>query len=146
MAFIVIIVGIACGLGVVLANRALLEQWFRSRSWKVTTARIVEDRDEEVWVYKSAYPARQARMERVHAKSYFYRYEVGGRAYCSNRLGFGDEFIAQKHFRIGEKVNVYYDPDDPQNAVLVRNFPGSVSIGLIMVGTALGLLLRAIMT
>ena len=146
MTFVVIIAVIICGLGVILANRTLLEQWFRSRTWKATTARIVEDRDEEAWTYKSPYPAGRARWERGHAKSYFYRYEVGDHVYCSNRLGFGDEFITQMHFRIGEKVDVYYDPDNPQNAVLVRDFPGGALFGLILiVGAVLCLLLRGIM-
>jgi len=147
LSLIVIMAVMVFGVLVALANRRLIRQWYRCKSWKATTARIVDDRDESVWVYRSAYPARQARMERVHAKSYFYRYEVDGHVYCTNQLGFGDEFVTQEHFRVGEKVTAYYDPQDPPNAVLRREFPQAALIGLVSVAVAgLSVLLRAVIS
>jgi hypothetical protein len=136
---------ILLGICILLANWVIIVRWFRTRNWKPTTARIIEDHDEVVWAYKSAYPAQQAKMERSNAKSYFYRYEVEGRVYATNRLGFGGEFITQKHFRIGERVTAYYDPANPQDAVIFRNFPEGALCGLILLGVgALSLLLRAV--
>jgi hypothetical protein len=147
LSLIVIIAVMVFGVLVALSNQRLIRQWYRCKSWKATTARIVDDRDESVWAYRSAYPARQARMERVHAKIYFYRYEVDGHVYCTNQLGFGDEFVTYEHFRIGEKVTAYYDPQDPQNAVLRRGFPDAALIGLVSIGVAgLSLLLRVAMS
>ncbi len=57
-----------------------------------------------------------------------YEYQVKGKAYRSDRYSFdtvgGSQAVAVKHYRKGDQVRVYYDPQDPSYAVLVKEPPG----------------------
>jgi len=70
-----------------------------------------------------------------------YRYRIDGRQHTSYRIAFGKKVgsvkaIAQKvvdRYPSGKTVTVYYDPDDPQYAILEKGFKWS-SLIVFMVG------------
>jgi hypothetical protein len=76
-----------------------------------------------------------------------YRYAVGGQEFTDDRLYFGDgEFFDTEQearavlgaLRPGDAVTVYYDPDNPSNAVLRRTYSlqmSDYSIYLICLGS-----------
>jgi hypothetical protein len=95
-----------------------------------------------------------------------YRYEVAGKAYEGDRLrfvadarrdlatdseSFGDrreaEYFLQRYAR-GSRVPVYYDPEDPARAVLIKGEIGgqhaSIVVGTILCGLGLLYLLLAL--
>ena len=52
-----------------------------------------------------------------------YRYQVQGRSYSSNVRSFGDGMTDSEVFEQypgGRGVTVYYDPDNPQEATLIK--------------------------
>ena len=66
----------------------------------------------------------------VYYPSVQYRYQIDGRPYTSSRIAFGNASGGRKSFAqdvaekypSGQKVTVYYDPDDPQYAILETGF------------------------
>ncbi len=82
-----------------------------------------------------------------------YAYEVNGKSYRANHRVFGDEAVAygssgRAEAIIGDyppdkTVEVYYDPTDPENAVLIPGQIGMVLNALVAGGVclAIGLLL-----
>jgi hypothetical protein len=70
--------------------------------------------------------------EMTHAPLVEYEYQVAGTTYRSSRYTIGHgtseyelESILERH-PVGAKVTVYYDPADPQTAVLEREFPKKI--------------------
>jgi len=66
-----------------------------------------------------------------------YEYRIGSDPYAGSRIGFGDFFYnwySSKRrvdaFPKGSNVTVYFDPQDPSNAVLDRTYP-SVAIAML---------------
>lgn len=66
-----------------------------------------------------------------------YEYRVGSDPYAGSRIGFGDLFYnwlssesRVRTFSKGSNVTVYFDPQDPSNAVLDRAYP-SVALALL---------------
>jgi len=63
-----------------------------------------------------------------------YTYEVGGRIYQSHQLAIVESYTNQlneaqamvSHFSSGSTVTVYYNPDDPSNAVLMPGLHGTI--------------------
>ncbi len=57
-----------------------------------------------------------------------YEYQVKDKTYRSERYSFGavggGQAVAVKHYKKGDQARVYYDPQDPSYAVLVREPPG----------------------
>jgi hypothetical protein len=59
-----------------------------------------------------------------------YRYKIDGQPYTSSRIAFGNASGGRKSFAqdvvekypSGQKITVYYDPDDPQYAILETGF------------------------
>lgn len=59
-----------------------------------------------------------------------YKYRVGSVVYVNSKVGFGEYFFdhrssdrLMKLYPKGRRVTVYYDPNDPNNAVLNRAYP-----------------------
>ena len=73
-----------------------------------------------------------------------YEYEVAERRYRNDRIATGFFFgnvgaiLVQRRYPLEKRVRVYYDPDDPGNAVLETGIPASawvmLVIGLIAAG------------
>ena len=78
-----------------------------------------------------------------------YKYVVKGQEYTGDRLtfdylhsGYRKEAKAERivaRYSVGDKVDVFYRPGKPQFAVLERRTSVSHSVGILAVGTALGL-------
>src|SRR5205809_920284 len=67
---------------------------------------------------------------RHRAPRIWYEYQVEGRRYRSSTYCFGVHVErAEAAFLIGSKVRVYYDPKDPQRAVLKRGLQPSMILG-----------------
>jgi hypothetical protein len=72
-----------------------------------------------------------------HSPVVKYEYRVGSDPYAGSRIGFGEFFsnwYSSKNriraFPKGSNVTVYFDPQDPGNAVLDRTYP-SVAIAML---------------
>lgn len=72
-----------------------------------------------------------------------YTYDVGGQVRTGKRIGFGLERWSSDRgavertiarYRVGERVACHYDPDAPDQVVLVRAAPGGLSAGLAGLG------------
>ena len=102
------------------ANRAI-------RDWQTTNGRVLF----------SDIQARRSRSGSGHTTSYYpvvvYEYQVGGHGYQGQRLSFGNEIgwggftgVAQKkvdQYPPGSVVPVYYNPENPNEAVLEVSAP-----------------------
>ncbi len=56
-----------------------------------------------------------------HPASFSYSYQIAGKNYTGTRLGFAesnDPKVILNRFHVGQKVSVYYNPDDPDLATL----------------------------
>ncbi len=88
---------------------------------------------------------------RTHRATIKYTYEVGGREWTSRRVFFGDEFFEKgdgardrvRKYEPDSSVDVFYNPDDPAQAVLEpatawqKAMTQTVTlIGLILLSTA----------
>jgi hypothetical protein len=71
-----------------------------------------------------------------------YDYQVNGVAYNSDRASYGAQTYAKftlfakreaERFAAGDPVQVYYDPNQPEHAVLVRGAPGQWVIWIVVV-------------
>ncbi len=76
-----------------------------------------------------------------------YRYAVDGRQYEARRIAFrqvaGDETAPMlRRYRVGKEVTVYFDPEDPETAVLEVGFRWSDH--LLLMGISLGMALAGI--
>lgn len=70
-----------------------------------------------------------------------YEYTVGGKKFSGRRITIGDKTSTYElegilsRYPVGAEVTVYYDPQNPQMAVLERDFPGwvwGVGIGCVV--------------
>ncbi len=82
-----------------------------------------------------------------------YEYHVGGRKYRGKRITIGEKTSSYElesllaRYPVGTAVTVYYDPANPQTAVLERDFPASVwaiGVGCVVASIAVPLLAAAI--
>lgn len=101
----------------------------RSPDWPRATGKIV-------------YVARKSQSVDVRV---VYDYPVGGQYYRSMRHSFGSSYARPSHsYKVGDSVAVFYDPADPQSAVLDPGLEaGPVLFALfsavgIVVGFAIG--------
>jgi hypothetical protein len=74
------------------------------------------------------------KKKQVHV---FYEYQVKGVTYKNSRVNFQDDKSSKKKIRdnynVGDRLNVYYDPSDPEQSVLT---PGATITSLIIKITA----------
>ncbi len=77
-----------------------------------------------------------------------YKYWVMGKEYQSDRYSFasigGERSTAVKRYKEGDQVRVFYNPQDPSYAVLVKESPGLFVYLFLILGV--GFLLAAIST
>ena len=109
-------------------------QLIQTIAWKRTEGRITESR-----VTTSASSSTSSGRERRVA----YEYTVGDTTYVGDRIwrGLGDAGMPLPlltQYEADQRVRVYYDPDDPQQAVLSRGYsPGELlvlaTVGVLIV-------------
>ena len=121
---------LALGCALLLFEGYSATQAMRAHSWKKTTGSIT-----------SAHIARRSGYRRRGSGTLklAYEYRVNGKKYDGHRVnfgGFGKYFTILSSFNpvleeysVGQSTAVYYDPQNPQDAVLERGFPQSAAIG-----------------
>ncbi|MDP3547158.1 MAG: DUF3592 domain-containing protein [Phreatobacter sp.] len=140
-----LLIGFACVVAAVLAL-AIAVKWWEVRKasrWLPAPGRIVSSR-----VVQREVSAGEGRMEMRNFPAITFTYKVGNRTYRSDRysirenLGNTDVAETLAKFRKGAEVTVFYDPDDPSQAVIERDMPEgafqalSLVAALIVVGAA----------
>lgn len=115
-------------------RKASASQTWPAAGGVITNAWIVESRDTDEDGYTST----------TYTPKWEYRYQVGTETYTSQRIsfggvsGYGRRKKAQEElnrFPANSQVRVYYDPTNPEDAVLVQGTKGTMA-GII-VGIAL---------
>jgi hypothetical protein len=87
--------------------------------------------------------------------SVLYNYVVGGRTYTGRRIGFSRrQYVRRKRaeeeadkYPVGATVDVYFDPKEPWDGVLTREYPDNIplticGIGLLILAVAIPLFSR----
>ena len=109
-------------LWIMFENReAFLGAW-KSRHWKSTSAQITDIQDH---TYLSDVVTKYSGSSVVERKSrnYTFSYVVNNISYQSNRYTFDDSFNGDASIgRKGDSVEIYYNPTNPQESVLIRSF------------------------
>jgi hypothetical protein len=127
--------------GVYLIYRAVksTQESKASQSWPSTVGHVVEAR-----VRESTSTDSDGDSQTRYSPYVKYEYDVAGRSYLGERLVFGPIATSPRPNKIqavlgryppGTQVTVYYDPENPKDAVLERR-AGAVSASVI-VGIAL---------
>jgi hypothetical protein len=141
--YIAIIIGLAVvGSWVLYVERSLIRQAIASYGWLTTDGVVVDYTDAS---FTSEGIDRNFGVGPVTYKEtkYIYEYQVGEHTYRSNTYCFGAHVEqARAAFLVGTKVRIYYDPKDPQNAVIKRGVQISMFLGPLLIGAALYLALE----
>lgn len=117
----------------------LQRQQAAARHWLNTQGTVVRAAVERFWVVEAAdADAAGSTWRRLLMRADVeYSYTVAGVVYNSNRIALGGKFYASRallvrgaarRLRAGEAVQVFYNPDDPAEAVLE---PRAVGLGLL---------------
>ena len=122
----------------------------KASSWAKTTGRVLASSVEESWEPDPFTPG----GDLVFSVNIRYKYKVGGNRYESGRIGFGYDTAAgnfwpsaiQVRFPKGSKVEVSYDPTNPENSVLLTGIQLThivVTFMLIALGYFVTVIVRA---
>ena len=121
----------------------MLTEAMASKDWPVVEGKVVTPN--VVGRLRQATNARHRSLEYIVEVTY--RYQVAGRSYQAKRYslgmgnttadGFSDrtearQWISQSPYQPGQTVQVYVDPEDPENTVLNAGIQGSTWIPLII--------------
>lgn len=107
----------------------------KSHSWLLTKGEVI---DRNIHIVGSLHG------EDEYAPVVSYNYQVGDQTFQSQDFSFGKgpRFVVYQeamdmldNYQLGDEVNVYYDPENPAEAVLKRESPGSK--GRMIVGILL---------
>lgn len=153
----VVLVGVAALLAVI--------GWFQGRGaresqrWNTTEGEVMD-----ATVIQYSHETHDGTML-AYRPRIIYGYRICGRDYVSERLNFGTGVHSSirafaenkaKKFPVGSKVQVFYDPQNPNEATLERSAPGSrvmylvagimllIALMMVMFGAGLGVLLGRI--
>ncbi|MGE5358830.1 MAG: DUF3592 domain-containing protein [Bacteroidales bacterium] len=106
----------ALALGLILAGLYTMRERSRSRGWVKTGGTVVSSTVSEF----------AGKSGRTYRPMVMYAYSVGAARFMSNRITFGqvassrrasaERFVSR--YPAGRRVDVYYDPQDPERAVL----------------------------
>jgi hypothetical protein len=122
-----------------------------ARGWHSVTGRVYSSRvlaEESVDVGRE--PGQLTERAIVYRPEIRFEYVVGGREYASKQLRLGEEpqlswpSVAEalvKRYPVGQEVTVYYDPSNPDQAVLERASgpAGGLYIGFGLLGLAIAI-------
>jgi len=135
--FKLFISGIPIIIGCILLSTSLVyvAEGYKSEGWLKTRGEVFEG-------YKSKGVIAITSYAFHNYDSFSYIYEVNGIEYKGYRIEIGAN-SSSKDYSKGELVDVYYDPSNPSNSVLVIGVSSSqfvaiiIASGLIAVGVAL---------
>jgi hypothetical protein len=133
----------------VVAGATKLIELHAAKNWSETTARIVRS---QTAVRRHQFEGEPETVTNVPDVEY--EFTVGGRTVHGMRIGIGDPSddnieAVLKRYPVGATVPVYYDPRDPKNCVLERDFTqdlkdSNLTKGQLLGGCAEGLVLLAV--
>jgi hypothetical protein len=138
ISFCTMVILVILGTWIVYGERHLIRKGLASYSWKAAEGVIVDSFDETF--VTAGVDRNNAGIVPVSYKQtgHAYEYEVDGRSYQSNTYCFGAYAEqAGAAFAIGAKVKLYYDPRNPQSAVLNRGLQPSMFVGFLLIGGAI---------
>ncbi len=116
---------------ILLALAAKLVEVYRARNWLTTTGTVTESK---VQARKRQTMDEGTRFESEPRVTY--EYEVGGKRYRASRISFGehiggaDVMPTLARYAVGNEVQVYYNPTNPEEAILERELPLVVAKGV----------------
>ena len=129
--------GVVFFLASLLAATTAIKDWRRyreSENWVPVTAQIVSGN----------ISARRGSKSTSYVLDIKYAYKVLGQSYENNQFSFGSEgtgYDTRKKaegilakYPIGNQVTIYYDPNNPQQAVLERKYDSTGAILAVIVG------------
>ena len=125
---------VLAGVGIAVYGTGTVIEAYESTDWPQTDGSVAAS---GVDMKSDATDGRTRALRYSPAVSY--GYDVDGRTYFSDRLGFtrvwtGEESDAQaivRRYPVGQAVTVYYDPDDPLRAVLTPGVSLNSTLGLL---------------
>lgn len=127
------------GLFAVAFGYALHRRGAATSHWSRVTGTIVSSSVDTVEMRPSFNPAHIWRIRTLYRSRTCYAYTVAGVTYESDRTSFGAQSYASfrlfaKHgvaqFAAGQPVDVFYNPDAPEQAVLTPGTPGEFMVWL----------------
>jgi len=124
-------------LGAVFAakDRRLLIDGWKSRAWPYTGGSVVDSEDTSFEI-DGVSPYSSTRRVMYVRRDCYYVYEVDGRKYRSNRYSFGGN-AGEADIHIGDRVRVYFDPENPMESVLKPGLTAGSLSGIIMCATGI---------
>jgi len=108
-----------------------------THQWPVASGQIVSSAIQE---YNDG--AANRGSKRMYRLKVVYEYQIGGRKYKSDQLTQGEKFgsasreavgLSASKYKVGDTVQVYYNPKNPSEAVLNRNPKSRIIIWLLAV-------------
>lgn len=135
--FKLFISGIPIIIGFILLSTSLayVAEGYKSENWLKTKGEVFEGYESKGMIAIYSYVFH-------NYDSFSYLYEVNGIEFKGYRIGIGVNSSSKDYYK-GELVDVYYDPLNPSNSVLVKGVSYSqfftiiIACGLIAVGAAL---------
>lgn len=139
---------VALGVLLIVMNIRSKKKSEASQGWPAATGRVIES----VVKKERGVEDEDGVANYIYTVNVDYEYEVGGVIYHNKKISFGSrpsynkQAQAQEHllnYPLGASVNVYYDPANPQEAVLERVARSSklgMIMGIIMLVVGLGTL------
>lgn len=106
-----------------------------SQGWLLTTGRIVESSVSQHWSHDSEGGSRLSYSAHIR-----YEYGVSGQTFISSQVAFGPAPSSYRSARaqaeanrypVGAAVTVYYNPDNPQEAVLEQRASGTATVWIV---------------
>jgi hypothetical protein len=131
------VVFLAAGVWVIIATRRNLKKGEASLSWPTTTGTITR-----TWVEESYTEDDDGWKDYSYSPRWEYQYAYLGQTYSSNRLTYGatkaynseSQAVEALHdFPQNSQVTVYYDPNAPEDSVLIPGAEGTI-IGYFLGG------------
>lgn len=126
---------IMAGVIIILLSSGEIIGGYQTKGWQLTNGIVIDGVEK-----KSLFSFSRVAM---HSYDLFvYKYEVNGYEYTGSKIGFGTNSV-NKEYEIGNQVDVYFDSNKPENAViLVGVNKGSllsviVGVFLILIGVTL---------
>ncbi|CAN1724211.1 DUF3592 domain-containing protein [Hyphomicrobium sp. 1Nfss2.1] len=115
----------------------------RTNAWASSHGRIV--RSQAVQRKVSKLEGSTTRSEIRNFAAIVYEFDAGGRKFTGSRVSLGEDLgnigiqETLARYPVGERVEVYYDPADPAQAVLERTLPNGsfLFMGLLIAGLTL---------
>ncbi|MEO1290004.1 MAG: DUF3592 domain-containing protein [Chloroflexota bacterium] len=125
--------------GLFIVSRGLFKVWkqFETRNWKRTIGEMLETE-----IVKTKCIVRNREVDDYRPRV-LYRYEVNKEIFTGNRLQYGRtghhthrqqaEYVLERFHKI-DKLTVYFNPDNPEESILIRDAMSSGALGYLLLG------------